>query len=348
MATVASDVGSSPAQLMVDQVLTTTRNVRKRLDLSREVPRQVIEDCARVAMQAPIACNGFYPHFVVVTDPAKRAALAPIYKRSWDLHLPMPISVPNLHFDDPRHEAQQPRVAASATYLAEHIAEVPALVIPCISPRVDGMPMWIQACLWGSVLPHAWSFMLAARARGLAAQAGLDPHPVRGRGGQHPGHQPRRGAASGHDRPGLSARRGLQGGVPRAHPEVHARLFARQLLLRPFGQGEVIRGVAMGRVVDRSSRDEALARVLAERFQQPVADPTLSRRVRHDQRFVHQLPQNLQELARLQAVVTAHRLGRVQRPAPDEHREPIEQPPLSIREEVVAPLYGRLQRLLAW
>ena len=169
MATVASDVGSSPAQLMVDQVLTTTRNVRKRLDLSREVPRQVIEDCARVAMQAPIACNGFYPHFVVVTDPAKRAALAPIYKRSWDLHLPMPISVPNLHFDDPRHEAQQPRVAASATYLAEHIAEVPALVTPCISPRVDGMPMWIQACLWGSVLPQAWSFMLAARARGLAA-----------------------------------------------------------------------------------------------------------------------------------------------------------------------------------
>jgi hypothetical protein len=75
---------------------------------------------------------------VVVTHPAKRAALAPICKRSWDLYLPMPISVPNLHFDDPLHEAQQPRVAASATYLAEHIAEVPALVIPCISPRVDG------------------------------------------------------------------------------------------------------------------------------------------------------------------------------------------------------------------
>ena len=170
MATVAADVGSSPTtQSIVDQVLTATRNVRKRLDLTREVPRQVIEDCARVAMQAPIACNGFYPHFVVVADPAKRAAIAPIYKRSWDLHLPMPISVPNLHFDDPRHEAQQPRVTVSATYLAEHVADVPALVIPCISPRVDGMPMWIQACLWGSVLPQAWSFMLAARARGLAS-----------------------------------------------------------------------------------------------------------------------------------------------------------------------------------
>jgi nitroreductase len=169
MATVASDVGSGPTHEMVDQVLTTTRNVRKRLDLSRAVPRQVIEDCARVAMQAPIACNGFYPQFLVVTDPATRAALAPLYKRSWDVYVPMPISAPNLHFDDPLHEAQQPRVTTSATYLAEHIAEVPALVIPCISPRVDGLPMWIQACLWGSVLPQAWSFMLAARARGLAS-----------------------------------------------------------------------------------------------------------------------------------------------------------------------------------
>jgi len=106
---------------------------------------------------------------VVVTDPAKRAAIAPIYKRSWDIYVPMPISAPNLHFDDPLHQAQQPRVTTSATYLAEHVADVPALVIPCISPRVDGTPMWIQSCLWGSVLPQAWSFMLAARARGLAS-----------------------------------------------------------------------------------------------------------------------------------------------------------------------------------
>ena len=69
----------------------------------------------------------------------------------------------------PVHEAQQVPVVSSAAYLAEHLAEVPALVIPCISPRVDGMPTWVQACIWGSVLPQAWSFMLAARARGLAS-----------------------------------------------------------------------------------------------------------------------------------------------------------------------------------
>lgn len=169
MATVAADVGSSPTQMTADEVLTTTRNVRKRLDFSRTVPRELLEECARVAMQAPIACNGFYPHFVIVTDPSTRAALAPLYKRSWDIYVPMPISAANLQFEDPLHQAQQPRVTTSATYLAERIAEVPALVIPCISPRVDGLEMWIQACLWGSVLPQAWSFMLAARARGLAS-----------------------------------------------------------------------------------------------------------------------------------------------------------------------------------
>jgi nitroreductase len=169
MATDTADVGGRPTQLTVEQVLTTTRNVRRRLDMTREVPRELIEECAQVAMEAPIACNGFYPHFVVVDDRAKKAALAPLYKRAWDVYVPMPISAPNLHFDDPLHDAQQPRVTTSATYLAEHMADVPALVIPCVTPRVDGFPMWIQACLWGSVLPQAWSFMLAARARGLAS-----------------------------------------------------------------------------------------------------------------------------------------------------------------------------------
>lgn len=162
-------VSGPPTQSAVDQVLSTTRCVRKGLDPDREVPRELIEDCLRVAMQAPIGSNGLYPHFVVVTDPAKRAAVAGFYKQAWDAYLPLPFSAANLHFDDPVHEAQQVPVVSSAAYLAEHLAEVPALVIPCISPRVDGMPTWVQACIWGSVLPQAWSFMLAARARGLAS-----------------------------------------------------------------------------------------------------------------------------------------------------------------------------------
>jgi nitroreductase len=72
-------VGGLPTQSDADQVLSTTRCVRKGLDMTREVPRELIEDCLRVAMHAPIGSNGLYPHFVVVTDPAKRAALAGFY-----------------------------------------------------------------------------------------------------------------------------------------------------------------------------------------------------------------------------------------------------------------------------
>ena len=162
-------VGSKPAQSAADWVLTTTRSVRKGLDTTREVPRELLEDCLRVAMQAPGASNVLYPHFVVVTDPAKRTALAGFYKRAWDAYLSGPVSAANVHFEDPIHEAQQPRVIASAAYLAEHLADVPALVFPCITRRVDGLPLWVQASIWGSVLPQSWSFMLAARARGLAS-----------------------------------------------------------------------------------------------------------------------------------------------------------------------------------
>jgi nitroreductase len=178
MATVATDAGAQPTpSLSAEQVLSTTRTVRKRLDFSRAVPTELIEECLRVAQQAPIGSNALHPHFVIVTDPAKRAALGSLYKRAWEGYLPMPFSVPNIPIADPRHAAQQPRVVDSAAYLAEHLAEVPALVIPCISPRPDGQPTWIAACIWGSVLPAAWSFMLAARARGLAS-AWTQIHPM--------------------------------------------------------------------------------------------------------------------------------------------------------------------------
>jgi nitroreductase len=178
MATTVADVGAMPMpSLTVDQVLSTTRTVRKRLDFSRPVPSELIEECLRLAQQAPIGSNALHPHFVIVTDPLKRVALGALYKRAWDGYVPMPFSARNIQIADPLHAAQQPRVLDSATYLAEHLAEVPMLVIPCISPRPDGLPTWIAACIWGSVLPAAWSFMLAARAHGLAT-AWTQIHPM--------------------------------------------------------------------------------------------------------------------------------------------------------------------------
>jgi nitroreductase len=150
--------------LTPDELLSTTRAVRRRLDLSRPVERAVLEECLTLAQQAPSGSNRQGWHFVVVTDPAKRAALAAIYRRGWERYVadPSPLQHP-----DPARRVVQERVRASAQYLADHMHEVPVHVIPCIAGRTDGQPAAAQAGVWGSILPAVWSFMLAARARGL-------------------------------------------------------------------------------------------------------------------------------------------------------------------------------------
>jgi nitroreductase len=156
-----------PLPLTVDELLTTTRAVRKRLDFTRAIDRQVILDCLAIAQQAPTASNMQNWHFVVVTDPVKRAALAAIYRKGWEIYLTLPVAAPSLTFPNPAHQAMQPRVTSSAQYLADHLHEVPVHVIPCFMGRSESQPAVMQSALWGTVGPAAWSFMLAARARGL-------------------------------------------------------------------------------------------------------------------------------------------------------------------------------------
>ncbi|MGH2355177.1 MAG: nitroreductase family protein [Chloroflexota bacterium] len=154
--------------LTPDALLTTTRAVRKRLDLSRPVEREVLRECLAVAQQAPVQSNLQSWSWVVVTDPAKRAAIGELYRKAWyEIYLDLPFAAHNLKFDDPARNAIQERVTASAQYLVDHIHEVPVHVVPCISPRTDGLPHAAQSSLWGTIAPAAWSFMLAARARGL-------------------------------------------------------------------------------------------------------------------------------------------------------------------------------------
>jgi nitroreductase len=157
----------SAVELTNNELLSTTRAVRRRLDLTRPVKREVIEECIALAQQAPSGSNLQLLHFVVVTDPEKRAALAEVFRRGAENYKPMPISVWNLRFDDAR-EASRERVVSSLEHLVDHLAEVPALVVPCIAYRPDADPWWVQCTIWGSILPAAWSFCLAARARGLA------------------------------------------------------------------------------------------------------------------------------------------------------------------------------------
>jgi nitroreductase len=156
--------------LTPDELLSTTRAVRRRLDLTRPVEREVIEECLRLAQQAPTAGYSQNWHFVVVTDPATRRALADVYRKGVAIYVTLPIAAGNLTFDDPQRNAQQARVMASVEYLAEHMHEAPVLVVPCIRPpdgRCEGQPPVLQSSWWSSIAQAGWSFMLAARARGL-------------------------------------------------------------------------------------------------------------------------------------------------------------------------------------
>ncbi len=153
--------------LTPDELLTTTRAVRKRLDLTRPVERSLIEECLRIAQQAPTASNQEDWHFVVVTDPAIRLHLAQLYRRGADSVLGNPNYSLNRQLRVPERHHTAERVLSSAGYLAEHLHEVPVHVIPCVSGRPEGRELAYQASIFGSILPATWSFMLAARARGL-------------------------------------------------------------------------------------------------------------------------------------------------------------------------------------
>jgi nitroreductase len=154
-----------------DQLLTTTRAVRKRLDFERPLDLALVEQCLEVALQAPTGSNAQGWHFVVVTDPAKRRGLAELYRKAWAVYQTMPFAAHRVHENDPSMTDVQVRVVESAQYLADHLERVPVHVIPCVAGRFEAVPapmaVLAQASAYGSILPAAWSFMLAARARGL-------------------------------------------------------------------------------------------------------------------------------------------------------------------------------------
>ncbi len=153
--------------LTPDQLLSTTRSVRKRLDLTRPVERTLLEECLTLAQQAPTAVNRQDWHFVVVSDARRRAGLAELYRRGAEAYVARRAAEPVTA--DPARLAQLARLWTSASHLLEHIGEVPVLVVPCIEGRTDGLPGPGQASRWASIIPAAWSFMLAARARGLGS-----------------------------------------------------------------------------------------------------------------------------------------------------------------------------------
>jgi len=153
--------------LSADDVLSTTRAVRKRLDLTRPVPRHLIEECVDLATQAPTGRNRQRWHFLVVTDRAQRAAVADIYRRAVRVGQGTPLTAHDLRRINAH--GSWPGIADGLQYLDEHIHQVPAIVIPAVEGRTDHATVTEQAGTWGSILPAVWSFMLAARARGLGS-----------------------------------------------------------------------------------------------------------------------------------------------------------------------------------
>ncbi|MEV4364206.1 nitroreductase family protein [Nonomuraea sp. NPDC049625] len=164
--------------LTPDELLSTTRAVRKRLDFTRPVPRELIEQCVDLAVQAPTGRNRQRWHFMVVTEAEQRRAVADIFLRALTLATGQPLTERDL-WRMSYHSGSTERVFDGLRYLAANIHRVPAFVIPGVEGRTDHEPVAVQAGAWGSILPAVWSFMLAARARGLGtvwttAQAPLE------------------------------------------------------------------------------------------------------------------------------------------------------------------------------
>jgi len=151
----------------VDHLLTTTRAVRKRLDLTRPVEPAVIERCIEIALQAPTGSNAQGWHFIVLTEPEPRARIAELYRRGAELLMQR---YAEMQLPEGDLRAQQfPRMVESGAHLLQHLHEVPVLLVPCIEGRPQTEALVWQATLYGSIFPATWSLMLALRARGVGS-----------------------------------------------------------------------------------------------------------------------------------------------------------------------------------
>lgn len=147
--------------LTLDQLLTTTRSVRKRLDFDRPVNKETVEECVRIAIQAPSGSNSQAWHWVFVTDPDRKRALGELYREGF-IAAYGPDVVPEM-------TDLEKKMWLSARYLADNFNRVPVMMVPCQWRRIDGAANAEQAAYWGSLLPAVWNFMLALRGRGLGS-----------------------------------------------------------------------------------------------------------------------------------------------------------------------------------
>ena len=154
--------------LTPDEVLSTTRAVRKRLDFDRPVPRAIVRDCIGIALQAPNGSNMNNWRFIAVDDRDTVARMARIYDDAladYVRSLGDRVGSNYAGADVPGFE----KIDSAVQYLRDNMHRVPVLVVPVFAGRPEGAGLFMQASLWGSIIQASWSFMLALRARGLGS-----------------------------------------------------------------------------------------------------------------------------------------------------------------------------------
>ena len=156
-------MANSPVESL-DYFLTTTKQVRRRLDLTRQVPTDVVLECIDLASRAPIGGNLERNRWLLIDDAEKRLALADLYSRFGRGYL----EAGQKQIESMGNDPTATRVVESSMYLLEHLHEVPLMIIPIKLDR-PGTTTFEQATYWGSVTPGVWSLQLALRARGIGS-----------------------------------------------------------------------------------------------------------------------------------------------------------------------------------
>ena len=143
-----------------DELLSTTRAVRKRLDLERDVPDDLLMRCIELAEQAPSGGDISSRRWLVVRDADIKKQLADLYRAAGGSGI---IANAKGHIGS---EHPKQKILESASHLAVNLERVPVLVLATVWGNHDGSG---KPGLFDSVIQSAWSFCLALRARGLGS-----------------------------------------------------------------------------------------------------------------------------------------------------------------------------------
>jgi nitroreductase len=148
----------------IDHLLTTTRSVRRRLDIETPVDPALIDECLTLALQAPNGSGAELWRFIVVTDSRVRLEIGDLYARSSLEYLA------HLRLTDPNLDETTPAFLSSKK-LWDHLGDVPVHIIPCLQLEpwhvTSAETAYVNASVYGTIFPAAWSFQLACRSRGL-------------------------------------------------------------------------------------------------------------------------------------------------------------------------------------